>query len=75
MMAMFPVYIIGVIIGIALSYAFYNLKKTTLSEIKMRAQDLEIEQQKKDNKLLIDSNEKLYNKIDKLEHELNKLKK
>lgn len=53
---------------------FTTSKKTTPSEIKMRAQDLEIERQKKDNKLLIDLNEKLYNKIDKLERELNKLK-
>lgn len=73
-MAMFPIFMIGVIIGIALSYAFYKVKEDVPSEIKMRAQDLEIERQKKDNKLLIDLNEKLYGKINKLETELNELK-
>ena len=73
-MAMFPVFMIGVIIGIALSYAFYKFKEDVPSEIKLRAQDLEIERQKKDNKLLIDLNEKLYGKINKLETELNELK-
>ncbi len=71
---MLPIFMIGLVVGIALSYAFYNLKKTTPSEIKMRAQDLEIERQKKDNKLLTDINDRLYNKIDKLEYELSKLK-
>ena len=73
-MAMFPIFMIGFVVGAALSYAFYNLKKSTPSEIKIRAQDLEIERQKKDNKLLTDINERLYNKIDKLEYELSKLK-
>jgi hypothetical protein len=71
---MLPIFMIGLIVGIALSYAFYKFKEDTPSEIKMRAQDLEIERQKKDNKLLTDINERLYNKIDKLEYELSKLK-
>lgn len=73
-MAMLPIFMIGVVIGIALSYAFYKFKEDVPSEVKMRAQDLEIERQKRDNKLLETLNKKLYDKIDKLEYELNKLK-
>ena len=73
-MAMFPIFMIGLIVGIALSYAFYKFKEDVPSEVKMRAQDLEIERQKRDNELLETLNKKLYDKIDKLEYELNKLK-
>lgn len=73
-MAMLPIFMIGVVIGIALSYAFYKFKEDVPSEVKMRAQDLEIERQKRDNELLETLNKKLYDKIDKLEYELNKLK-
>jgi hypothetical protein len=65
---------IGLIVGIAVSYAFYKFKEDVPSEVKMRAQDLEIERQKRDNELLETLNKKLYDKIDKLEYELNKLK-
>ena len=71
---MLPIFMIGLIIGMGLSYAFYKFKQDVPSEIKMRAQDLEIERQKKDNKLLTDINKRLYDKIDKLEYELSKLK-
>lgn len=73
-MAMFPIFMIGLIVGIAVSYAFYKFKEDVPSEVKMRAQDLEIERQKRDNELLETLNKKLYDKIDKLEYELNKLK-
>ena len=74
-MAMFPIFMIGVIIGIALSYAFYKYKEDVPSEIKIRTQENIIKRQNNDNKLLEDLNGRLYNKIDKLEAELAELKK
>lgn len=74
-MAMFPIFMIGLIVGIAISYAFYKFKQDVPSEVRIRAQELEIERQKKDNSMLENINKRLYDKIDKLEYELNKLKK
>ena len=73
-MAMFPIFMIGLIVGIAISYAFYKFKQDIPSEVRIRAQELEIERQKKDNAILENLNNKLYTKIDKLEEEISKLK-
>lgn len=74
-MDMFPIFIIGVIVGIALSYTFYKYKEDVPSEIKIRTQENIIKRQNNDNKLLEDLNERLYNKIDRLEAELAEVKK
>ena len=69
-MAMFPVFMIGVIIGIALSYAFYKYKEDVPSEVKIQLQEKQIKSQESDNKMLNDLVDRLYKKIDTLEPEL-----
>ena len=74
-MAMFPVFMIGVIIGIALSYAFYKYKEDVPSELKIQIQERELKQQESDNKMLNDLVDRLYKKINTLETELKEYKK
>ena len=66
-MAMFPIFMIGLIVGVAVSYAFYKYKEDVPSEVKIRAQEQIIRQQQNDIKLVEELNKKLYDKIDKLE--------
>jgi len=75
MMTMFPVFMIGVIIGIALSYAFYKYKEDTPSQVKIQMQERQIKSQENDNKMLNDLVDRLYNKIETLETKLKELKK
>ena len=74
-MAMFPIFMIGVVVGIALSYAFYKYKEDVPSELKIEMQERQIKQQDGDNKMLNDLVDRLYKKIEKLETELKELKK
>ena len=74
-MAMFPIFMIGVIIGIALSYAFYKYKEDVPSQVKIKMQERQIKSQESDNKMLNDLVDRLYKKIEKLETELKELKK
>lgn len=74
-MAMFPIFVIGVIIGIALSYAFYKYKEDVPSQVKIKMQERQIKSQESDNKMLNDLVDRLYKKIEKLETELKELKK
>ena len=73
-MAMLPIFMIGFIVGVAISYTFYVYKKDVPSDVKIRMQEEEIIRQKDDNNMLEQLNKKLYEKIDKLEHQLNELK-
>lgn len=74
-MAMFPVFMIGVIIGIALSYAFYKYKEDVPSQVKIQMQERQIKSRESDNKMLNDLVDRLYKKIDTLETELKEYKK
>lgn len=74
-MAMFPIFMIGVVVGIALSYAFYKFKEDVPSTIKIEMQERQIKQQDSDNKMLNDLVDRLYKKIGTLETELKELKK
>lgn len=74
-MAMFPIFMIGVVVGIALSYAFYKYKEDVPSELKIEMQERQIKQQDGDNKMLNDLVDRLYKKIATLETELKELKK
>lgn len=74
-MAMFPVFMIGVIVGIALSYAFYKYKEDVPSQVKIQMQEREIKSQKSDNDMLNNLVDKLYKKIETLENELKEYKK
>lgn len=74
-MAMFPAFMTGVIIGIALSYALYKYKEDTPSQVKIQMQEKQIKSQESDNKMLNDLVDRLYKKIETLETELKELKK
>ncbi len=76
-MAMFPIFMIGLVVGMAVSYAFYKYKQDIPSETKIHVQENIINQQKDDIHILEQLNDKLYDKIDKLEKEIadTKLKK
>lgn len=74
-MNMFPIFMIGLVVGIAVSYAFYKFKQDVPSEVKIRTQENIIKRQDNDIKLVEKVNSKLYDKIDKLEAELKELKK
>ena len=74
-MAMFPIFMTGVIVGIALSYAFYKYKEDVPSQAKIQIQERQIKSQESDNKMLNDLVDRLYKKIEKLETELKELKK
>lgn len=73
-MAMFPIFMIGFVVGIAVSYAFYKYKQDVPSEVKIHVQENIINQQKNDINILEQLNNKLYNKIDKLEKEIADMK-
>lgn len=74
-MAMFPIFMIGVIIGIALSYAFYKYKEDVPSQVKIQMQERQIKSRESDNKMLNDLVDRLYKKIETLETELKESKK
>ncbi len=73
-MAMFPIFMIGLVVGIAVSYAFYKYKQDIPSETKIHVQENIINQQKNDINILEHLNNKLYDKIDKLEKEIADIK-
>jgi MFS superfamily sulfate permease-like transporter len=72
---MLPIFMIGVVVGIALAYAWFMYKKGTPSDIKLETLEWELSRQKSDNELLTTLNEKLYKKIETLETELKEYKK
>ena len=74
-MAMFPIFMIGLVVGIAVSYAFYKFKQDVPSNVKIQMQERQIKSQESDNKMLNDLVDRLYKKIDALEAELKELKK
>ena len=74
-MAMFPIFMIGVIVGVALSYALYKYKEDEQSQVKIQMQERQIKSQESDNKMLNDLVDRLYQKIEKLETELKERKK
>lgn len=53
-MAMFPVFIIGILAGIICTCLWYNFKKDTPSEVKLKLLEAEIISLKSDNEMLMD---------------------
>lgn len=74
-MNMLPIFIVGILVGGLLVYAWVNLKMHSPSALQVELQEKEIARQKSDNEILHNLIDKLYNKIDTLEEELNKNKK
>ena len=69
-MNMLPIFMIGVIVGIALTYAWVMYKMETPSQVKIETQEFTIRSQKNDIEMLTKLNEKLYKEIAELKNEL-----
>ena len=67
-MAMFPIFMIGLVLGAICMWAYVNLKRDVPSETRLKLLEDEIRSLKNDNDLLEKVNTKLYDKIDKLEN-------
>ena len=67
-MAMFPIFMIGLVLGAISTWAYVNLKRDVPSETRLKLLEDEIRSLKNDNELLEKLNTKLYAKIDKLEN-------
>ena len=67
-MAMFPIFMIGLVLGATCVWAYVNLKRDVPSETRLKLLEDEIRSLKNDNDLLEKINTKLYDKIDKLEN-------
>lgn len=67
-MAMFPIFMIGLVLGAICTWAYVNLKRDVPSETRLKLLEDEIRSLKNDNDLLEKLNTKLYAKIDKLEN-------
>ena len=65
---MFPIFIIGLVLGAICMWAYINLKQNIPSETRLKLLEDEIRSLKNDNDLLEKLNTKLYAKIDKLEN-------
>lgn len=67
-MAMFPIFMIGLVLGAICMWSYINLKRDTPSETRLKLLEDEIKSLKNDNDLLEKLNTKLYAKIDELEN-------
>jgi len=65
---MLPIFMIGLIVGIALSYAWYMYKKDIPSEVKIKIQEAEIVRYKSDIEQLEKLNNKLYKEVEELKN-------
>ena len=71
-MNMLPVFIAGMLNGTLLATAWFSLRKDTSSETKIRLQQREIEQLKRDNAMVTKVNDDLYLKIEELKATISK---
>ena len=71
-MNMLPVFIAGMLNGTLLATAWFSLQKDTSSETKIRLQQREIEQLKRDNAMVTKVNDDLYLKIEELKATVSK---
>lgn len=69
-MAMLPIFMIGFIMGILLSTAYFEFKKDVPSDVKVHIQEAEILKQKNDIEMLEKLNQKLYDEIAELKKEI-----
>ena len=68
-MAMFPIFMIGLVLGAICMWTYVNLKRDVPSETRLKLLEDEIRSLKNDNNLLEKLNAKLYAKINKLEND------
>lgn len=69
-MAMLPIFAFGLVVGIVVTNIYHMYKTETPSETRLHMLEKELEQEKKDKEMLDKLVNKLYAKIDKLEHKL-----
>lgn len=69
-MAMLPVFVFGIAVGIVGTNIYHMYKKETPSETRLHMLEQELEQEKKDKEMLDKLVEKLYKRIDDLKDEL-----
>ena len=68
-MAMFPIFMIGLVLGAICMWTYVNLKRDVPSETRLKLLEDEIRSLKNDKEMLEKLNTKLYAKIDKLEND------
>lgn len=66
-MAMLPVFVFGIVVGVVVTNTYHMYKKETPSETRLHILEKELEQEKKDKEMLDKLVDKLYMKIDELE--------
>ena len=69
-MAMFPIFVIGLVVGAVLSYTWFMYKKDTPSDVKLEIQEKEIRRQQSDIDMYHKLTDRLYEEIAELKHEL-----
>lgn len=66
-MAMLPIFVFGIAVGIVVTNTYHMYKKETPSETRLHILEKELEQEKKDKEMLDKLVDKLYMKINELE--------
>ena len=66
-MAMLPIFVFGIAVGIVVTNIYHMYKKETPSETRLHMLEQELEQEKKDQDMLDKQVEQSYMKIDELE--------
>ncbi len=69
-MAMLPIFVFGIVVGIVVTNIYHMYKTETPSETRLHMLEKELEQEKKDKEMLDKLVNKLYAKIDELEHKI-----
>ncbi len=69
-MAMLPIFVFGIVVGVVVTNIYHMYKKETPSETRLHMLEKELEQEKKDKEMLDKLVEKLYKRIDDLKDEL-----
>ena len=69
-MAMLPIFVFGIAVGIVVTNIYHMYKKETPSETRLHMLEKELEQEKKDKEMLDKLVDKLYKRIDDLKDEL-----
>lgn len=70
-MPLLPIFMLGIIIGVLLSYSYHMYENNTPSKTKLEIQEYTINSQKNDIEMLTRLNEKLYQEINDLKRQLN----
>lgn len=67
-MAMLPIFVFGLVVGIVVTNIYHMYKTETPSETRLHMLESELEQEKKDKEMLDKLVNKLYARIDELEN-------